>query len=254
MEISFDEQMKFLTSVRSAIKEEAEEIAKSTVKDAYSSTETNELDAALAKAQGEYPKIHYNRIDPYFQKDYSDLYMILNPILPVLSKYGLSVKQWQESPTDGTTILHTKLSHASGQWCESRARIIPPKNDPLSFTSTKNQIKRSEVMSLLAITVSDDPYDDNAQVQMADERQIYAKGTQTPTLYNPRERSTECISKDQLDMLEKELTSCPDYIEEIYRGAQIESLADLPKNKFDYTVTKIRKVKEVRAGKRITAD
>ena len=254
MEISFDEQMKFLTSVRSAIREEAEEIAKNSLKDEYSSHETNELDAALSKAQGEYPKIYYNRKDAYFQKDYSDLHATLSPILPILSRYGLSLKQWQETTKEDKIILHTKLSHASGQWCESRTRIIPPKNDPLSFTSTKNQLKRSEAMSLLAITVCDDPYDDNAQIQMADDRQILAKGSQAPVLFNPRERSAECISTDQLEMLEKELASCPDYVEEIFRGAQIESLADLPRNKFDYTVTKIRKVKEVRSGKRLTAD
>lgn len=258
MEISFDEQLKFINSVRLAITQEAKELIKTSNIDAYKSTETNELNAAISKAQGKYPRIAYNRLSKYFQKEYADLDAILSKVLPVLSEFGLNLTQWTELPNEtasgGHTILHTEVSHSSGQWKESRARVIPPKNDPLTFVSTINRIKASQITSLLGITVADDPLDDNAEIQMADDRQMYAKGSQSEVLYNPRDRSTECVSRDQLDMMEKELQSCPDFVEEIFRGAQIESLADLPKNKFDYTITKIRKVKEVRAGKRPTAD
>lgn len=250
MEISFEEQLKFIKSIREEIKSEAMEIAKALKQDLYRSVETNELNAALSKAQGEYKKINYNRTAKYFQKEYSDKYAILSETLPILSKYELNLIQWTENQPDGPIILHTEISHASGQWKESRIRVIPPNNDPLAFTSTINNLERTQLMSLLGIAISDDPLDDYAEIQMADERQIYAKGTQTPTLYNPKDRSTECISKEQLDMLEKELTHCPDYVEEIFRGAQIETMADLPKNKFEYTLKKIRLVKEYRAGRR----
>ena len=253
MEVSFDEQLKFITSVQSTIRAEAQDIVKERHVDAYSSAETNELDAALSKAQGEYPRIDYNRISKYFQKDYADLFAILTPVLPVLSKYNLNIRQTQKF-MDGQLVLITKLSHASGQWVESRARIIPSKNDPQSILSTKNMIKRDELMSVLCLSIANDPYDDNAERQMADDRQAFAKGTQAPVLYNPRERSTECISQDQLSMLEKELAPIPDFVEEIFKGAVIDSLADLPKDKFNYTVDKIRKVKEVRSGRRSNAD
>jgi hypothetical protein len=254
MEISFEEQLKFLKSVREEIKKEALEIAQELHQDMYRSAEINELSAALSKAQGEYPPIKYNRIAKYFQTEYADIYSAFSVILPILSKYQLCITQPTEHQKDGPIILHTELSHASGQWKESRIRVIPPNNDPLAFTSTLNNIKRSQFMSLLGLSVSDDPLDDNAEIQMADERQIFAKGTQTNTLYNPRERSTECITSEQLAMLEKELTHCPDYVEEIFRGAQIETLADLPKNKFEYTIKKIRLVKDYRAGRRPSAD
>ena len=249
-EISFEEQLKFLKSVREEIKTEALEIAKSLKKDPYRSDEVNELNASLSKAQGEYPPIVYNRVAKYFQKEYSDIDAIFSAILPVLSKYQLAIRQWTETLLDGPIILHTEVCHSSGQWTETRIRVIPPNNDPITFTSTINNLKRTQLMSLLGLSVKDDHLDDLAEIQMADDRLIYAKGTQTPTLYNPKDRSTDCISKDQLDILEKELTHCPDYVEEIFRGAQIETLADLPKNKFEYTLKKIRLVKEYRAGRR----
>ena len=248
MEISFDEQMKFLTSVRTAIREEALEITKNNKVDRYGSAEQGFLNLALSKAQGQYPKIHYNRIAAYFQKEYSDLHIVLSNVLPVLSANELAVTQWTELKEDGTTVLHTELVHSSGQWKETRCRIIPPKNDPISFASTVNQMKRLQLMSFLGITVVDDPLDDNAEIQLADDREILAKGTSNIN-YNPRERSVECISRDQLTMLEKELQSCPDFIEEIYKGANIQSLADLPRKKFEYTLDKINKVNNLRAGR-----
>lgn len=249
MEISFDEQMKFLSSVRSAIRDEALEINKNNKVDIYGSPERGLLNLALSRAQGQYPKIHYNRIAAYFQKEYSDLNIVFSNVLPVLSANELSITQWTELKDEGTTILHTELSHSSGQWKETRCRVIPPKNDPLSFASTVNQMKRLQFMSLVGITIVDDPLDDNAEIQLADDREILAKGSQVNINYNPRERSVECISRDQLTMLEKELQSCPDFIEEIYKGANIQSLADLPRKKFEYTLDKVNKINNLRAGR-----
>ena len=236
------------------IEDKARELEKSRVVDVYRSSELKDLNLALSKAQGSFPKIYYNREAPYFKKEYSDLNSILTPIRSILRDNELALRQWAELKEGGETILHTELSHSSGQWVESRARVLPPKNDPLSFTSTKNQIKATEILSLLSLTVCDDPLDDNAEIQLADDRHIIAKGSQGKLIYNPRERSTECISNDQLDMLEKELVSCPDFVEEIFKGADIQSLADLPRNKFDFTITKIRKVNELRSGKRPNAN
>jgi hypothetical protein len=233
------------------IKQAAKELNATAVIDRYSSVETKDIDLAMSKAQGEYPKLHYNRTAAYFQKEYSDLDLICSKILPVLSKFELTLDQYTELGDADKMILHTKIKHSSGQWSESRARIIPPKNDPICLTSTINQVKREQIMTKLGITISDDPYDDNAEIQLADDRQIYAQGTQSPMLYNPRERSTECISRDELNMLEKELVDCPDFVEEIFKGANIQSLADLPKNKYDYTQEKIRKIKLIRSGKRL---
>ena len=249
MEISFDEQMKFITSVRNAIRDEAIEIAKKDRVDSYGSPERGLLNLALSKAQGVYPKINYNRTAAYFQNEYSDLNTVLSKILPVLSANELALTQWTELQDGGITILHTEICHSSGQWKETRCRVIPPKNDPLSFASTVNHMKRLQLMSLLGITVTDDPLDDNAEIQLADDREILAKGTQVNINYNPRERGVECISRDQLTMLEKELQSCPDFMEEIYKGANIQSLADLPRNKFDFTLDKVNRVNQLRAGR-----
>jgi hypothetical protein len=143
-------------------------------KDSYESRETNEINAALAKAQGEFPKIGYNKENPYFKSQYVDLDTIVTSIRPALSKSGLSFTQQTKINEEGSTILHTRLRHASGQWIESRARILPPKNDPQSYASTLTYMKRYSLMSLIGITASNDASDDDAEVAMIQVAQLSA--------------------------------------------------------------------------------
>jgi hypothetical protein len=217
--------------------------------DSYSSTETKDLYAALAKAQGEYPVIGYNRENPYFKSKYTDLDGILKAVRPALSKNNLSFIQQLRIVEGGATVMHTIITHATGQWIESRTRIVPPKNDVQSFGSTLTYCRRYTAIAILGVTISDD--DDDGERAMVDAREIYAKGVALNTKYDPRIQSADTITKEQLDELEYELAEYPDIAEMVLDGLKIQSIADMPKSKYHTSIKRIREIKQARnEGKR----
>ena len=212
----------------------------------HESEETHEIHASLAKAQGEYPIIGTNRENKYFFTQYADLDEIMHPIRPILAKYGLSFTQQILNNNDGETLLHSKVRHSSGQWIESKLRVIPSKNDVQTFGSTLSCLQRYATMALLNITIVDNVADDDGELAMADGRQIFAKGTDINTKYNPRKQSHETITKEQLEELEYELAEYPDIAEQVLDGLKLQSLVDMPKDKYHISVTRVRKIKELR--------
>jgi hypothetical protein len=247
METSFTQQLEFLQSLNKLIDERAE-IIKQQPEDPYESEQTHEIAAALAKAQGEFPKIGMNQENPYFKSGFADLNNIVRSVRPALSKNGLSVTQQTKILAEGATILVTRIRHSSGQWIESRVRIIPPKNDMQSYASTLSYMKRHSLMALLNITIDSDYSDDDAEVAMVSQRETFAKGTAINRKYDPREQSAEVISKDQLDELEYELAQYPDIAEMVLEGLKIQSLADMPKSKYMVSLERIRTIKNARNG------
>ena len=212
----------------------------------YRSQEIKDLVAALAKAQGAYPSIGADRENPYFKSNYADLDMILKAVRPMLSQNGLSVTQDTRFADDGQTVLHTRLYHSTGQWIDTRARILPIKNTPQEYGSCLSYMRRYSVMALLGITVAKDPSDDDAEVAMVHTREIIAKGPSNK--YNPKDQSHETITKEQIDELEYELVEAPDLAEMVLDKLQIQSLADMPKSKYMVSLQRIREIKQKRAG------
>ena len=216
--------------------------------DAYSSKDVKELYTALSKAQGEYREVGYNRQNPYFKAEYADLDNIMRAVRVPLAKNGLSFIQQLRNNSDGITMLHSILGHSSGQWIESRTRIIPIKNDPQTFGSTLTYQKRYAAMSLLGVTISHDLGDDDAEVAMVEARDMMAKGTSINTKYHPKEQSYDSITKEQLEELEYELAEYPDIAEQVLEGLKIQTIADMPKAKFMVSINRIRSIKNTRNG------
>lgn len=214
------------------------------INNTYKSTETKDLYAALSKAQGEMQVASLNKQNPYFKSRYADFSEIVKASRPSLSKNGLSVIQQICITDDGQSMLHTLLAHASGQWIESRMRVIPPKNDIQSISSYITYLKRLCYASLIGVAVGDE--DDDGEIAMSQARQIIAKGPSNA--YNPKDQSYETITKEQLEELEYELAEMPDYAEEILDGFKLQSLADLPKTKYHVTVNRVRQIKGIRNG------
>lgn len=213
-------------------------------KDEYRSSEVKDLFAALAKAQGDMPAASLNKTNPYFKSRYADFSEIVKASRPSLTKNGLGVLQEIKITEDGQSVLHTILTHASGQWIESRMRIIPPKNDIQSISSYVTYLKRLCYASLIGVAIGED--DDDGEVAMANAREIIAKGPSNA--YNPKEQSHDTITKEQLEELEYELQSCPDLAEEIMDKLRLQSLADMPKTKYHISVQRIREIKGIRNG------
>lgn len=214
--------------------------------DKYSSDETKDLYAAIAQAQGEYPPIGHNRQNPFFKSSYADWDSIVQAVRPCLKKHGLSFIQQIRSSDAGTTMLHSILTHATGQWIESRMRIVPPKNDPQSFGSTLSYCKRYVGESLLGITTSSDINDDDAEEAMKEVRYQQAQGTALKQQYNPKAQSFETLNKDQIEELELELRGYPDIAQDLFEKLNVRSIADLPKSQFNWIITRVRERKQIR--------
>ena len=211
------------------------------------SEKLKELFTSLAKAQGEMKSATLSNVNPYYKSKYADLNELMKTSRPSLSKNGLSVIQQILPNEDGQNILHTLLCHSSGEWISTQMKILPAKSDIQSLGSYITYLRRYSYASLVGITTGED--DDDGEQAVATERNLYAKGTALNTKYNPKENKYESITTEQLEELEYELAEFPDIAEQILEGFKIQSLANMPKQKFLPAVSRIREIKLLRNGK-----
>lgn len=213
----------------------------------FRSKDLKDLFTALSKSQGEMKTAGLSKINPYYKSRYSDMAEIVKVSRPALTKYGLAVLQQIIPNEDGQNILHTVLTHSSGQWVESRMRIVPPKNDVQSLGSYITYLKRYAYASLIGVVSSDD--DDDGELAVHESRENFNKGTKLNHKYNPKEQSYETITKEQLEEVRYELKSHTDLTEEIMEKMKIQSLSDMPKSKFLSAIKRIREIVQARDGK-----
>jgi len=243
--MNFNEQLDYLDKLEALIAKKAA-AACSVPADVYQSEKIDELIKALSLAQGQYPKITFNRKDAYFEEEYADFDTIMSVIRPILSKSDLAVVQQQRVHTTGVTMLHTILMHSSGQWMESRNRIIPLKEGAIAYASELNFQKSHALRTLLGVTVTNDVTDDNAYVAMMPTRTMAEKGTSIN--HSIENLSRDTITKEQLEELEYELAEYEDLAKMILDQWRLQSLADMPKSKYIKAITKIREIKLLRSG------
>jgi hypothetical protein len=141
---------------------------------------------------------------------------------------------------DGQSLLNTILCHSSGQWIESQSRIIPPKSDIQALFSYLTTLKRMAYSAICGVAVIHE--DDDGEEAMASAQEIIAKGVSV-SKYDPKTQSYETITKEQLMELEYELDGNADLAENVLDVLKIQSLADMPKNKYDFSVRQIRRIK-----------
>jgi len=216
-------------------------------KEPNESNECNEIATALSKAQSEFKIAGLNKSNPYFKSSYADLQSIVEASRPALCKNNLSITQQIVQIEDGQSTLITKLRHSSGQWIQSKSRIVPPKNDIQTISSYITYLKRINYSALISVITGDE--DDDGEAAVATTRETFAKGTALNTKYNPKENMVETITNDQLQELEYELAEYPDIAEMVLDGLRIQSLADIPKAKFLSSTKRIREIKNLRNGK-----
>lgn len=203
-------------------------------KGSHKSSETNDLFTALSKAQSEMGTAGLNAANPFFKSRYADLAEIIKASRPALTKYGLSVSQQLITTDDGLNMLVTVLGHTSGQWMESRVRIVPPKNDIQSLGACITYNRRFAYSSLIGVCVSDE--DDDGESVVAPQRNT----SYTKTSYN----QPETISPQQLAQLQDELSEFPDIAEDVLQKLNIKSLAQMEQTIFLKSLKRIREIKQ----------
>ncbi len=208
------------------------------------SEDLKDLFGALAKAQAEMKTAGLNAENPYFKSAYADLAEIVRVSRPALSKNGLTVIQQIMPNDDGQNILHCILAHSSGQWIETRMRILPSKPDVQSLASYITYLRRYSYAAIVGVVSANE--DDDGEVAVHDSRETEEKGVQLNTRYDPRNKSYETIGKDQLEELEYELEEYPDICEKVLDSLKIQNLSDMPKSKFLAATKRIREIKHLR--------
>jgi hypothetical protein len=199
----------------------------------------NELAAALAKAQSEMSTATTSSDNPYFKTKYADLTAIVNASRPALTKNGLAVVQQIVLSDDGSQVLSTVMTHSSGQWIESRMRIIPPKNDVQSIGSYITYLRRYSYAALVGVVAADE--DDDGERVMDRIRSDLSK----PNInsYRGKNQAVEVVTKEQIEELEYELKDSPKLAEDIMEGLHIQSLSDMPKELYNRSIRRIREIK-----------
>lgn len=203
----------------------------------YQSTNTKELFTALAKAQGEFPaSIEQTATNPHFKSGYAKLDDIVRKIRPILAKNGLSITFSERIAHNGQTVLHTRL-HFEDQWIENRIPIRPEKDNIQSYGSALTYNKRYSFMSLLCITTSNDPEDDDGESNMKysrlkDDIEENKKITADKSVF-----SSNRVSQAQVSIIEEKLHDRPDIEKRLKEAYEVKEIQHLPQSEF-YSICK----------------
>src|SRR5262245_7925704 len=83
------------------------------------SEQTNELSAALAKAQAAMKAVPFDKVNPHYKSKYATLASVIETVRKPLADNGLGYTQTMEIREGGGLVLVTTLRHSSGQWIAS---------------------------------------------------------------------------------------------------------------------------------------
>jgi hypothetical protein len=120
-----------------------------------SSEQTNELSAALAKAQGIINNPGKKAENPHFKSQYADLSGGINAIRDGLSVNGIAFIQATRIEGD-VLMLDTRLSHSSGQWIECEYPVCKFPAQPQIMGSCMTYARRYSLFSIVGIAGEDD--------------------------------------------------------------------------------------------------
>jgi hypothetical protein len=196
----------------------------------------------FSKAQGCFKKLVPNEYAAGGK--FANLQAILESVREALSSNGLSFYQQVEllNEGNGVSLLHSVVSHSSGQWISTSSRIVPGP----TFRETFNCIeayRRLSALLLLGIAPSgNDPLvrDDNGEEQQ--EKEILSNLKKPENIV--KGEFVETITAEQYKDLMIELDGYGEIAKGIQTFYKISSIADLPKSEY-YTVQgKIRKLKK----------
>ena len=232
-----------------AILEELQKITKkldlhASLLQARPQSERKELTTALALAQAEFRVARPHKENPYYKTRYETLGDLVEVTRNALCRHGLSVSFTMSPNIDDGEMITCLLSHSSGQEMQSSIRLIQHRGDPRSRVSEIEYLKRMLYASLLAVVADDD---DDADKAMRNHRvDSEGRDKEAPKIRdNPR-----LITKEQLDIIREELTSCPDkdVTKKLLDDLKIDYLSDIPSDKFRWAYDSIKKIKNTYAS------
>jgi len=123
--------------------------------------ETNNIYAALARAQATYTSAQKGGYNPHYKSSFSTFEDLVLASRESLVREGLSVSQYLTSEDDKDYLI-TLLMHSSGEIIKSKMRIyVKDSTDIQKFGSAMTYLKRYVYASICGIATSE--HDDDAQ-------------------------------------------------------------------------------------------
>jgi hypothetical protein len=210
----------------------------------YRSDTVGILCGALAKAQGCYKVLTPNEM--VASGRFANLEAILDCTREALSTNGLAFYQFIELLDEGSgaSLLNTILSHSSGEFISSCARITPGN----TFRETFNCVeayRRLNALLILGIAPSPgDPLikDDNG---LEEQDKAILKNLRKPQAeIAPASKFADKVTNDQYNDIMQELEGFEEIAKGIHEYYNVTSVADLPKDQYFVVQARIRKLKK----------
>ncbi len=123
------------------------------------STEMNNIAAALSKAQAAMEGAKKDSANPFFKSRYADLASVWDACRGPLTANGLSVVQTASATNDETGItvhVSTMLLHESGQFIRDTISVKPKENSPQGVGSAITYLRRYALSSIAGVAPEDD--------------------------------------------------------------------------------------------------
>ena len=167
------------------------------------SEQTEALDDALAKVQGEIEAASKDSTNPQFAgRKYADLTSVWDACRAPLTKNGINVTQWPVHSDDDRLHIVTRVAH-KGQWMMAHFSMPVTQKTPQGYGSATTYAKRYTLSAALGIVADDD---DDGNAASAGKQQTQSKPPQeAPTRVDPvRDKAISDKIKAALDLCETE--------------------------------------------------
>ena len=177
---------------------------------------TNEISAALAKAQGVINNPGKGKENPHFKSQYADLSAGIKAIREGLSANGIAVIQATRVEGD-VMILDTRLSHASGQWFEADYPVCKFPSAPQVTGSALTYARRYSLFGMVGIAGEDDD------------------GNAASTAQTPSPARVERLSDVQVEELDTILVELGEEVDAGFKKhMNVQFLSEIAASQFDY--------------------
>lgn len=163
------------------------------------SDQIEEIAGALAKAQAEVKNPSFNRVNPHFKSKYADLGEVLSAVRPALSKHGIAIMQMTDVTETGI-VLHTRLTHTSGQWIEG-VYPVSPMGTHQQMGAALTYAKRQALSAIVGVAGEDD-------TDGEDTKDINTTGIKPKAAAPKKEQLPDVKSAEMLGRMADELEDC----------------------------------------------
>lgn len=161
-----------------------------------------ELVKALAKAQGEFGKAVFDKVNPHFKSQYASLDSVHDAIKEPMAKHGLAISHLL-TYGDNQLVMKTTLFHISGEWMACEMPIPGDKLTPQQLGSILSYYRRYSICCLLAIPSGED--DDGEEVERPKSAPAWGNGNG-----KPKEEPKSYIPLDEAAALDEAVEDQPD--------------------------------------------